>query len=365
MQTSLPGFLFFLCLMQLVVAFGLVLRIYLFWGKMGSLASRMSMYAFVGYAVFILAAQCTQFWTTTKQMRILAKYGEDHVQEHLIDQTYLKLFFAESNIYTVELFLLDFSFIGYYYDLSNRLTRNVRRFLHALTLYSVTAVLVNFILLWTLCLPLKLNWSVGPDNCAPLNHMFGMTFLSFTHLLSDLGVFMMPILIIPGLQLGSHEKGAIFFALVIGATSIVASIVRFALLCQSYLDVNASPRGELEAINAINVWSNVQVFFAFFAFLLPTLRTAFRRRYGGSSIGSGRGGFVPGVKGKNGSHEDAHRLNIPIHTTITVASQTEGADDHAGSETELRPYRQPWEGDNGEWPKQDDMQDKRVEIRHE
>jgi hypothetical protein len=183
--------------------------------------------------------------------------------------------------------------------------------------------------------------------------MFGMVFSAFTHILGDLFVFFLPLFIVRSLQLGGREKVALVFVFTIGGMSIIASFVRFGLVYESY-NIKAQKKhvNPLDTVHALTMWSAIEIFFGFTAFVLPSLRAVIRSGKEKGSLGASLNKRHPSTstkwsyKLKMENSGDSRSL-VTTTTHIRIPSSSRGSGRKGGedceSQTELRPWEDPWE----------------------
>jgi len=255
-----------------VVLLGTILRLWLQRNRMTSLPSRIGAACLSVFCVCAVVNYVIGAWFNARQIIVGKEFGKDKVAAIVFDDAYLKTYVAQSFLYVIGFFMLDLTFLAFYYEFFHNLPKSAQWLVKGTTCYTLFALLANILMLFFTCRPFERNWSSGPDNCAPLNTMFGTTFISFTQLVSAIGVFVIPLFIIRRLQLRGPEKSALSFVFACGAMSITAVVVRFGLV----LEVINNHITTLDSINGIAIWCCVQVFFGFVANILPTLRALIR-----------------------------------------------------------------------------------------
>ncbi|RPA82443.1 hypothetical protein BJ508DRAFT_414094 [Ascobolus immersus RN42] len=203
-------------------------------------------------------------------------------------------------------------FITYYYDLRRHFSKRLKLFLLLVAIYTAMTFLAIIVSTFTWCRPLSRNWN--PDNfCTGQNDFVFTTFTTVCHITSDILLLTLSFSIIRSLQLGKAERYALSFILLLGATTLVAASLQYAVTTQIIVKIKdetmAVSETVADAIEKQYLSGVVESVIAIITVSLPSLRALLRRLVfgrGGSRRTSARtGGFVSGNRyGSDGTDGD-------------------------------------------------------------
>ena len=87
----------------------------------------------------------------------------------------------------------------------------------------------------------------------------------------------LPITILRTLSLRRREFIALTLVFLVGLTTIICAIIRFAVIHETYRH-DESPEGKINDISVIQVWSFIETYFAIITFCLPAFRVLLNHR---------------------------------------------------------------------------------------
>lgn len=127
--------------------------------------------------------------------------------------------------------------------------------------------------LW--CRPFSRQLNFDENYCSSILNVYPAVFQFITNVFTDLMIMGLGWLLLRNLQLGERDRYALAFILIIGCVPMIASAMRL----QSSLNVmqekdRLKQRYRLEMVE---MWSQVDGYFGFFATCLPSLRAFLRR----------------------------------------------------------------------------------------
>lgn len=274
-----------------------------------------------------------------REIKLLNKFPgqEAMVLMNLVTVGYWKRFFAETLMYSTQLFLMKVAFLAYYFGFKDHLTPMTRKLLYASSVYVVAAFIAVIGLQLGYCRPIDSNWADPAHVCSPLQTVVGISIQAWTSILGDILVFIISLMTVLNLQLKGRESYAIIIVFVIGSMSIVASVIRFTQTEKSAAHHTTS----IEVTHAVIAWGTIELLFSYTAFCLPCLRVLFtqaqQQRSTAASASHGTKSWVSSRSQKKRIPDIEDSVLVTKDLVVNSTSSRPSLE-----ETEMDTWRQPW-----------------------
>ncbi|KAA8899250.1 hypothetical protein FN846DRAFT_177671 [Sphaerosporella brunnea] len=188
--------------------------------------------------------------------------------------------------YLICLWLIKLSFISTYFRVVPHLRTWARKALYITVAYVACSFVVCVLVHSLYCRPATINWIEGPSRCSPWLSVPSLSVMTAFNMSSDIGLLIIPLLVLRELHLRKVEVFAFVFVYAIGSVSIFASLLRYIFIRIAYRNgLGVRPGDDLaESIyrsaaldEKIKIWTTVEYSTASIAFCLPSLRNMMRR----------------------------------------------------------------------------------------
>lgn len=145
-------------------------------------------------------------------------------------QRVLKVIYASSVPYYLNLWMVKFALLGFYYRLVPR-GGYLRKFLWLTISVCIAMIIVIVFINLFLCQPISLNWALNQDPADPATCYSSTAVNPFiigvvTNFVTDVAIFIIPFPLLPQLQLAGKQKLALCLTFSLGAITIIVCIAR-------------------------------------------------------------------------------------------------------------------------------------------
>ncbi|KAH7114533.1 hypothetical protein B0J13DRAFT_515056 [Dactylonectria estremocensis] len=124
-------------------------------------------------------------------------------------------------------YLCKASILLFYFQITSRVFRLPWVAVWFVTVFVVIAFLVSMGVSLFICLPLERQWTIGPNMCS-FDAIVTSYFVVWAfHFVSDVLIFIVPFLIIRGLQMRRLQRFGIYFTFGLGLVNLTATLARF------------------------------------------------------------------------------------------------------------------------------------------
>lgn len=319
LSISLEGVIVLQVLTYLAVVGVFVLRIWILWDVA---STRPFLFTTLSHAIFTLCVLASlgflSAFTTIEYKARREVHTEEEVFERLFTIPISKTLFGVSLLYTTFIWALKGAFLGYFHEFRRHLSNRLRIYLNLVSGFVVGSYLLMMLLQFTLCLPIKRNWSIGADRCQVSEQTPGAEVQLATNVFSDLLLLSIPVLTVRSLKLPRSEKYAISAILLVGSVVPLMAITRFAIVWEIAHQGKFGP----DQLRTNIAMAAVEALMADITFFLPALRVFYRRLKWDKPVGT------PGNAG------------IEVCRTITVQYDVRGMNN---SEAELTTWKPDWD----------------------
>ncbi|KAF7555856.1 hypothetical protein G7046_g6458 [Stylonectria norvegica] len=234
---------------------------------------------FLMCAAWFCALFCAGFNVALAELGALNKpvkatlQGYEGTPEHLI--LVLKMFFASSIPFYTTFYLCRAALLDVYLQAFPKFLHKRRMFLWAVVVFTACAYTASILMIFLICLPVRRNWSIMPQDACPVNTVRAIFRVTWGLLfIGDVLVFMVPWMIIPGLQMRRSLKMGIYATFGLGIINIAVSITRF-------VEVEKGARAQYDvSLSLVEFFSSLDVNLGLVIACLPSLRPYFNSNKG-------------------------------------------------------------------------------------
>ncbi|KAF5660138.1 integral membrane protein [Fusarium heterosporum] len=184
----------------------------------------------------------------------------------------LKLLFAINFPFYTTLYLCKAALLAVYQQAFPNFMVKRRIFLWMTIWFVALSYVATVLVAFCVCLPIERHWHVGlSTTCSPGTYVITFNVGWVLSFVGDLLVFILPWLIVPGLQVKRTLRLGIYFTFLLGSVNMAVSLVRFVMIFEAAADSTIS-------LSTIILWSALDVNIGLVIACLPSLRPYFGSR---------------------------------------------------------------------------------------
>ncbi|KAH7157306.1 hypothetical protein B0J13DRAFT_581522 [Dactylonectria estremocensis] len=186
----------------------------------------------------------------------------------------LKLFWVSSIPFFTTFYLCKAALLAVFLQVFPKFMKKRRIFLWAIIAFVAVSYVVSILMVLCVCLPIETNWALDPNvACTPVKVAAVFYVAWALHFTGDLLIFILPWLIVPGLQLKWKLKMGVYCTFLLGLINIIFCLVRFITIATSTAD-------SVAPLSLVELWSALDCNIGLVIACLPSLRPYFRGRRG-------------------------------------------------------------------------------------
>lgn len=300
-------------------------------------------FVIIGAILFITWVSCDTFSASQGFMDNNKSYLDGSISDQIKGsdknrQTVLKVVYASAIPYYINLWMVKFALLGFYYRLVPR-GGYLRYFLWLTIIVCVAMIFVIVFINLFLCHPISLNWALdqqygAPDTCYSSTAVKPFVVSVVTNLITDIAIFVIPFPLLPQLQLAGKQKLALCVTFSLGAITIIVCIARAVAIAVSGNIAQVAILTAFECSTAMVVAS------------MPAMRVLLKqtvRKASNSQSQSRSRGSPPGSAGSGTSEKKNNWFGL---RTRTFAEKTTASEFSQDLEMSAHRYSGPSDVDN-------------------
>lgn len=300
-------------------------------------------FVIIGAALFVIWVSCDTYSASQGFMDNNKSYLEGAFSDQIKGDDnnkirVLKVIYASAIPYYINLWMVKFALLGFYYRLVPR-GGYLRYFLWATIIVCVVMIIVIVFINLFLCHPISLNWALNaeigaPDTCYSSTAVKPFVVSVVTNLITDIAIFIIPFPLLPQLQLAGKQKLALCVTFSLGAITIVVCIARAVAIAVSGNIAQVAILTAFECSTAMVVAS------------MPAMRVLLKqtvRKASNSQSRSRSNGSPPGSAGSRTSEKKNSWFGL---RTRTFAEKTTASEFSQDLEMSSHRYSGPSDVDN-------------------